>query len=130
MKKFLTLVALLLAFSCTVVFAQATTSETDSKLDTTMQVIVPQDQHVTNKTAKIKIEYTAALDEVRIYYSCMEATFQESDAREAIHACLKDFQDEHQYFRYRYLENDRTSYSKDGRNVTYAQYSSHVKFSR
>lgn len=128
MKKFLTLAAVLLSLSC--VFAQATSDDVDAKIDTTMQIIVPQDQHVTNKTAKIKIEYTASIDEVRIYYTCMASSFDEADAREAIHACLNDFQLEHQYYGYSYMRADRTSYAKDSRGIKMAIYASQVKFTR
>ena len=130
MKKIFAVLAVLAAFCCAFAEEDISFDESNKKVDTSMQVIVPENQHVTNKTGKIRLEYTPSMDEVRIYYTCMEATFSESDAREAIHACLLDFQLEHQYFGYKYLRRDRTSFMKDARNVPMAQYVSHVKFNR
>ena len=129
MKKFLAILAIMTAFS----FAFAkdnTTDEEGASMDTSVQVIVPEDMHTQNKTAQIRIEYIAALDEVRIYYSCLEVSFKESEARETIHACLNDFQLEHNYYGYKYMKADRLSYKKNARGLKQATYACQVKFQR
>ena len=54
-------VAMLSAFA----FAQ---DDGGASLDMSVQTIVPENQHVQNKTAQVRIEYIEGLDEVRIYY--------------------------------------------------------------
>lgn len=121
MKKFLVVlaVAMLSAFA----FAQD-----DGALDMSVQTIIPEDQHVQNKTAQIRIEYIEGLDEVRIYYTCLEVSFKEDEAREAIRQCLNDFRIQKGYLSYEYLKKDRTSYKKDERGLKRATYMSQVKF--
>ncbi|MBD5433101.1 MAG: hypothetical protein HDR36_00050 [Treponema sp.] len=114
-------VAMLSAFA----FAQ---DDGGASLDMSVQTIVPEDQHVQNKTAQVRIEYTEGLDEVRIYYTCLEVSFKEDEARETIHQCLNDFMIQKGYLSYKYLKQDRTSYKKDSRGLKRATYMSHVKF--
>ncbi len=131
MKKFFLAVLLVSAFTC--VYAQDDENydiEANTKVDTSMQVIIPENNHCESKTEKIKIEYTPSVDEVRIYYSCLNSKFEISKAREIIHHCLADFQLEHNYFGYKYLEDDRSRPFKDNRKVPYMMYQSHVKFTR
>lgn len=131
MKKFLGIIAIMMALS--MVYAKDKSAEVDEEsasMDTSVQVIVPEDIHSTNKTAQVRIEYIAALDEVRIYYSCLEVSFKESDARETIHACLNDFQLEHNYYGYKYMKQDRLSYKKNARGLKQATYACQVKFQR
>lgn len=129
MKKFLGIIAIMMALS----FAFAkdnTTDEEGTSMDTSVQVIVPEDMHTQNKTAQVRIEYIAALDEVRIYYTCLEVSFKESEARETIHACLNDFQLEKNYYGYKYMKQDRLSYKKNARGLKQATYACQVKFQR
>lgn len=131
MKKFLGIIAIMMALS--MVYAKDKTANVDEEgasMDTSVQVIVPEDIHSTNKTAQVRIEYIAALDEVRIYYSCLEVSFKESEARETIHACLNDFQLEHNYYGYKYMKQDRLSYKKNARGLKQATYACQVKFQR
>ncbi len=131
MKKFLGIIAIMMALS--MVYAKDKTADVDEEsasMDTSVQVIVPEDIHSTNKTAQVRIEYIAALDEVRIYYSCLEVSFKESEARETIHACLNDFQLEHNYYGYKYMKQDRLSYKKNARGLKQATYACQVKFQR
>ncbi len=132
MKKFL--FAVMIMFVAGFAFAEKSPSELGNDngepMDTTVQVIVPEDMHTTNKTAQVRIEYIAALDEVRIYYSCLEMSFKESEARETIHQCLNDFQLEHQYYGYKYMKDDRLSYKKNARGLKQATYMSQLKFQR
>ena len=131
MKKFLGIIAIMMALS--MAYAKGKSAEIDDNgepLDTSVQVIVPEDIHTTNKTAQVRIEYIAALDEVRIYFSCLEVSFKEAEAREVIHACLNDFQLEHNYYGYRYMKQDRLSYKKNARGLKQATYACQVKFQR
>ena len=129
MKKFLGIIAIMMALS--MAFAKDNTSDEEgASMDTSVQVIVPEDMHTTNKTAQVRIEYIAALDEVRIYYSCLEVSFKEGEARETIHACLNDFQLEHNYYGYKYMKQDRLSYKKNARGLKQAPYACQVKFQR
>lgn len=98
--------------------------------ETTVRVIIPQNQHTTDKTASVKIEYTPMYDEVRIYYTCMYVTYDRGEAMNTVMACLEDFQKDNQYFHYRYLRRDRERYFKNDRGYNMAQYMSNVKFSR
>ncbi|MFA6856348.1 MAG: hypothetical protein WCR31_03975 [Treponema sp.] len=98
--------------------------------DKTMRVIVPENQHTTDKTASVKIEYTPMYDEVRIYYTCMYVTYDKGEAMNTVIACLEDFMKENQYYHYTYLSRDREKYFKNDRGYSMAQYMSYVKFSR
>ena len=132
MKKFLGIIAIMAALSATA-FAQSGSANADDEnafMDTSVQVIVPEDMHTQNKTSQVRIEYIAALDEVRIYYTCLEVSFKESEARETIHACLNDFQLEKNYYGYKYMKQDRLSYKKNARGLKQATYACQVKFQR
>lgn len=101
-----------------------------NKVDLSTKIITPKDQHTTDKTASIKIEYIPMVDEVRIYYTSMYVTYDAGEAMNSIQACLKDFTKEYQYYSYKYLERDRERYFKNERGFNMAQYVSHVKFMR
>lgn len=122
MKK--SFIVFAMAVLCTVAFAK----KNDGNLDTTVQVIVPEDQHVQNKTGQVKIEYIEGLDEVRIYYTCLEVSFKEDEARETIHQCLEDFKIKYGYLNYKYMKDDRLSYKKNARGLKQATYMCQLKF--
>ncbi|MBR7063872.1 MAG: hypothetical protein IKI31_01765 [Treponema sp.] len=135
MKKFFAIVFVI--FSTLVLFAQDYSGFTpESSLNNkgydekTTRIIVPENQHVTDKTASVKIAYTPMYDEVRIVYTCMYVTYDKGEAMNTVLACLQDFQKENQYYHYTYLTRDREKYFKNERGYSMAQYTSHVKFSR
>ena len=101
-----------------------------NKVDLSTKIITPKEQHTTDKTASIKIEYIPMVDEVRIYYTSMYVTYDAGEAMNSIQGCLKDFTKEYQYYSYKYLERDRERYFKNERGFNMAQYVSHVKFMR
>ena len=103
-------------------------SDGSESLDTTVQVIIPEDQHVKNKTGQVRIEYTEELDTVRIYYTCLEVSFKQDEARETIHQCLEDFKIKYGYMNYRYMKNDRLSYKKTSRGLKQATYMCTLQF--
>ena len=108
-------------------FAQSTASalpDDDVKVDLTKKVITPSDMHLMpeDKTGKV--------DEVRITYTCMYNLYEPGNAMNAIMGCLEDFTKENKYYHYKYMERDREKYFKDNRGIRWAQYISHVKFTR
>lgn len=118
------------------VFAQSAVSALpDEKdiVDLSMKVVVPENQHINErntKTAKVKIEYIPMTDEARIYYTDMYVTYDSGDAMNAVLGCLEDFTKQNKYYHYRYMDRDRERYYKDDRGISWAQYMSHVKFTR
>lgn len=62
-----------------------------NKVDLSTKIITPKEQHTTDKTASIKIEYIPMVDEVRIYYTSMYVTYDAGEAMNSIQGCLKDF---------------------------------------
>ncbi|MDE5898634.1 MAG: hypothetical protein K2H09_05155 [Treponemataceae bacterium] len=132
MKKAV-LVFLSVFFTAGILFAQSEVSALPDESDTvdlSTKIIVPENQHTTDKTAKVKIEYIPMFDEVRIYYTCMYVTYDAGEAMNSVLACLEDFTKENRYYHYKYMERDKVRYYKDDRGVSWAQYISHVKFSR
>ena len=141
MKKILILFTCLFAFS-TMIFAQesdtqeipiavaAYDSEQFEAEKTKTEIIIPENQHTTDSTATVRIEYMPMYDEIRIYYECMYVTYDKGEAMNTVLACLEDFQLEHKYFRYRYLRDDKERFFKDDRGRRKAQYISHLQFER
>ena len=115
------------------VFAQSEASplpNDNEKPDLSKRIITPEDTHSKDKTAKVKIEYIPMTDEARIYYTSMYVTYDSGDAMNAVLGCLEDFTKQNKYYHYTYIDRDRERYYKDDRGISWAQYSSHVKFSR
>lgn len=129
MKKIFALIAALLCFTG-YAFSDEVSDLLKEPEDTKTRTIVPEDQHVTNKTANVQIEYTPFTDEVHIYYTCMSVSYDQGEAMSSILACLQDFQKENQYYSYKYLRKDSVKYFKDDKNLKWATYSSFVKFYR
>ena len=99
-------------------------------VDLSTRAIIPENQHTTNKTASVKIEFTPLTDEAHVYYTCMAVSFDQGEAMNTVLACLQDFQTENQYYGYKYLRADSTKYFKDEKNLKWATYHSYVKFNR
>lgn len=129
MKKFLAVAAVLFCFAG-FAFADEVSDLMKDPQDTKTRIIVPEDQHTTNKTAKVEIHYTPYVDEVYIYYTCMSVSYDPGEAMNTILACLKDFEEQNQYMSYKYIRKDSVRYFKDDNNLKWATYSSQVKFSR
>lgn len=126
-----------LAALCIALFAQeipsADAQKTEEEIETQKlktEVIIPENQHLYDETASVKIEYMPLYDEVRIYYECMYVTYDRGEAMNTVLECLADFQKEHKYFNYRYLTDDRERFFKDDNGRRKAMYISYVKFSR
>ncbi len=99
-------------------------------VDLSTRAIIPENQHTTNKTASVKIEFTPLTDEAHVYYTCMAVSFDQGEAMNTVLACLQDFQADNQYYGYKYLRADSTKYFKDEKNLKWATYHSYVKFNR
>ena len=132
MKKSIAIIFSLI-FAAGSAFAQSEVSaipDETNKVDVSMKVIVPENQHTVAKTAKIKIEYIPMVDEARIYYTAMYVTYDQGEAMNAIIGCLEDFTKDNKYYSYKYMDRDKERYYKDKRGIGWAQYISHVKFIR
>ncbi len=137
MKKIVTLLALF-ALLVGSVFAETIGDNPDDPFERdrfeqeklTTQIIVPENQHCTDKNASVKIEYQPMHDELRIYYETLYVTFDKGEAMNTVMACLQDFVKENKYYNYKYMEDDKTKYFKDERKQRRAMYSSHIKLVR
>ena len=137
MKKILTLLTVF-AVLMGAVFAETIGDNPDDpferdrfekeKLST--QVIIPENQHCTDKNASVKIEYMPMHDELRIYYDTLFVTFDTGEAMNTVMACLQDFVKENKYFNYKYMEQDKTKPYKGDRDQRRVVYSSHIKLMR
>ena len=138
MKKLILISCILALGSC--LFAQGITGNNASESifdaeefeeqKTKTEVIIPKEQHCTDQSASVRIEYMPIYDEVRIYYECMYVTYDRGEAMNTVLQCLADFQQEHKYYSYRYLRNDKERFFKDDKGRRKAQYMSYLKFSR
>ena len=128
-------------FACLSLFAGALFAQTeeleevyaDAKYDqekVKTVVVIPEEQHCTDRNANVKIEYSPLYDEVRIYYETLYVTYDRGEAMNTVLACLQDFQKNYKYYSYRYLKDDKERFYKDDRGQRKAQYFSYVKFSR
>ncbi len=135
MKRFFVMltVCLLAGFA----FAQEVSETGGEEIDaigTKIQEITIEDtyseMHPRAKTVSLSIDYTPLTGEVRFYYKCMAASFDQGEAMNTAMAVFEKFALENQYRHYSYQEKDRTKYSKDGRGVRMATYESHVLFRR
>lgn len=134
MKKLIALFASLTIF-CGLMTAQPVSDDPFEREKfeaekTSTYVIVPEDQHCTDKNASVKIEYSPIYDEVRIYYETLYVTYDRGEAMNTVMACLQDFQKENNYFGYKYLKPESQKYFKDDRGQRKAQWSAYLKFTR
>jgi len=134
MKKFLALVACLTIFggllAAEVVSDDPFEREKFEAEKTSTYVIVPEEQHCTDKNASVKIEYSPIYDEVRIYYETLYVTYDRGEAMNSVIACLQDFEKEYKYHGYKYLKPESQKYFKDDRGLRKAQWSAYLKFTR
>ena len=94
------------------------------------EIIIPKDFHSTDSSASVRIEFMPMHDELRIYYECMNVTYERGQAMNAVLECLDDFCKEHKYNTYKYLKEDKESFKKDDKGRRKAIYMSHVKLVR
>jgi hypothetical protein len=130
MKKFFAVITAMICLTGAV-FADEVEDLLKEPVGNEIQTIIPEDQHVTNKTAKVRLEYTPLTDEVRLYYTCAAVQFDQGEAMNTALAVLKDFQEKNQYYSYKYMRRDSVKYYKDEKTgFKWAQYFSYVRFQR
>lgn len=129
MKKLIAAIFVVLAVGF--VYAQDVTDEEAATAErTTIRVVVPENQHITDKSANVRIEYEPMYNEARIYYTCLYATYDKGEAMNTVLACLQDFMADNNYYHYSYLARDREHYFKNDRGLNMAEYMSYVRFSK
>ena len=97
---------------------------------TSTYVIIPEEQHCTDKNASVRIEYSPIYDEVRIYYETLYVTYDRGEAMNTVMAVLQDFQKENKYYSYRYLRPESQKLFRDDRGQKKMQWSAYLKFDR
>lgn len=142
MKKIMALVVALTLTTFGAVFAQnlgGTTTggaeQTDSYADRSTQDITIEDkyadQHPTASTVKLTMEYTPITGEVRFYYECLQASYDQGEAMNTAMGVFQDFAAEHGYKHYYYKAKDKSKYYKDKETKQrMARYSSYVYFTK
>lgn len=132
MKKFMIFLSVMLFTAISLCAAPVADEdqETYEETKTKTILVVPENQHCTDKNASVRIEYNPMYDEVRIYYETLAVTYEKGEAMNTVMACLQDFQKDYQYFSYSYLKKDSEKYFKDDRGQRKAQYSSYLKLNR
>lgn len=142
MKKIMALVVALTLTTFGAVFAQnlgGTTTggaeQSDSYADKSTQDITIEDkyadQHPTASTVKLTMEYTPMTGEVRFYYECLQASYDQGEAMNTAMGVFQDFAAEHGYKHYYYKAKDKSKYYKDKETKQrMARYSSYVYFTK
>ncbi len=100
------------AFSAFAITGEAINNDVDTAElyeaeKTTTISIVPEKQHTTDKYADVRLEYAPMYDEVRVYYRTANPNFDQGEAMNTVLAVLQDFQKEHKYLSYRYLQEPK-----------------------
>ncbi|MCR5217281.1 hypothetical protein [Treponema sp.] len=137
MKKILTLISVGLIVVAAA-FSQSASGgfveSSDSYADTSTQVIQVEDKygdlHQKAKSVKMELEYTPLTGEVRLYYTCLAAAYDQGEAMNTAMAVYEDFAAENKYKHYSYKGKDKTKYFKDENGMRMATYSSYVLFTR
>lgn len=137
MKKILTLISVGLIVVAAA-FAQSASNgfieKVDSYADTSTQVIQIEDKyaelHPKAKAVNIELEYTPLTGEVRLYYTCLAAAYDQGEAMNTAMSVYEDFAAENKYKHYSYKSKDKTKYFKDENGMRKATYSSYVLFTR
>ncbi len=131
MKKIFAFVAAVFCLSA-VAFADDIDDLLKPEPSNITETIIPEDQHVKNKTAKVELQYTPLTDEVRLFYTCHAVAFDQGEAMNTAIDVLKDFEAQHdEYYGYKYLKRDSVKYYKDEKTgFKWAMYQSFVKFQR
>ena len=91
------------------IFANMSSDELYEEQKTKTIKIVPENQHIEDKNAKVELEFNPMYDEVRVTYTTSFASYDQGEAMNTVLAVLQDFQKEHGYTKYRYLQTPRES---------------------
>ncbi len=137
MKKILTIFAVaLIALSTS--FAQSSAADptavgTEAYVDTSTIVRVVEDKyadfHPSATKVELSLEYTPLTGEVKVYYTCMGASYDQGEAMNTVDAILEDFSIENHFTRRPvFVKKDSTRYVKSGRDLTTATYRRWVRY--
>jgi len=128
MKKFMAIATIILCFvGGSVAFAEEDLLKQPQ--DSLTRTIVPEEQHVSRKTAKVSLDYTPLTDEVVAYYTDLAVSYDRGEAMNSIIECLVDFQKQNGYLSYKYLRSEKVKYFKDDKGLKWARHEQRVKFS-
>ena len=130
MKKLFALLSCVFVVSAVLVAAPVEDDLGYEQTKVTMETIVPENQHVTDDRASVKIEYYPMYDEIRIYYETLYVTYDRGEAMNTVIACLEDFMKDKKYHSYHYLKPESQKYWKDDRGQRKAQWSAQIKLER
>ncbi len=138
MKKLIALLAAVVVSAAAVVCAQtaadATIENTNSYADRTTKTITIEDKyadlHPSASNVKITLEYTPLTGEVRLYYECLAASYDQGEAMNTAMGVFQDFALENGYKHYYYRAKDKTRYYRTNNRVRMATYSSFVYFTK
>lgn len=130
MKKFFAVAAAALFCFAGTAVAEDASDLLSAPQDSLTRTITPEDQHVTNKTASVKMEYTPLTDEVIVYYTVLAVSYDQGEAMNSILECLNDFKTQYGYYSYKYLKKDSVKYFKDEKGMKWATHRQWVKFSK
>lgn len=140
MKKIVSIFAIAALFGLVtagVAIAQSSDSPftiDEDTVDISTQIIKVEDkyadQHPSAKNVSIELEYTPLTGEVRLFYTCTQASYDQGEAMNTAIAVYEDFASEYKYRKYTYKAKDKTKNFKDGRNIRMTTYISNVIFTR
>ena len=138
MKKLIALLAAVVVSAAAVVCAQtaadATIENTNRYADRTTKTITIEDKyadlHPSASNVKITLEYTPLTGEVRLYYECLAASYDQGEAMNTAMGVFQDFALENGYKHYYYRAKDKTRYYRTNNRVRMATYSSFVYFTK
>lgn len=87
--------------------------------------------HPSANTVTLSMEYTPLTGEVRFFYQCPKASFEQGEAMNTAMGVFQDFAAEHGYKHYYYRAKDKTKYRRNSQTkVNMAVYSSYVYFTK
>ena len=136
MKKiFVLLAALTIAAACPLSAQNRLGGGADGYSDTRTFVYDIEDkyadEHPTAKTVKLTLEFTPLSGDVRFYYTCLAASYDQGEAMNTARRVFQDITKEMNFRNYSYKGKDKTKYYKDKETKQrMAQYSSFVTFTR
>ena len=138
MKKLIALLAAAVVSAAAMVCAQtaadATIEGMNNTVDRTTKTITIEDKysdlHPSASNVKITLEYTPLTGEVRLYYECLAASYDQGEAMNTAMGVFQDFALENGYKHYYYRAKDKTRYYRTNNRVRMATYSSYVYFTK
>ncbi len=89
------------------------------------------EEHPSAKLVKLTLEFTPLTGDVRFFYSCLAASYDQGEAMDTARRVFQDIAKEMNFRNYSYKGKDKTKYYKDKQTKQrMAQYSSFVNFTK